>query len=233
MVGITDTSLAKAAKEVARAKAEKEAALDKMVQEMLGSTEHMSYGAKQAAVDNSGVTEDKSIEIDDESLEKKADSDHDDDFMSDDEEDDINMEMDEHGQPVQAPKSPPKLPRKTDEGVGNKDPNKPEVSKKLSLQARLQATSARLRASVPTNMGGSNNEVLDPNNEGWTEVVGRSTEKTYTDVPVKPGDHFILCKGHNDNSAHLQEGLTDVVVFDIATCMLQTHVADLDMIVKA
>eukprot|EP00978_Attheya_sp_CCMP212_P022328 scaffold66527_cov60-Attheya_sp.AAC.1 len=190
-------------------------------------------GAKQAAVANSGVTEDKSIEIDDESHDKKADSDHDDDFMSDDEDDDINMEMDEHGQPVQAPKSPPKLPRKTDEGVGNKDPNKPEVSKKLSLQARLQATSARLRASVPTNMGGRNNEVLDPNNEGWTEVVGRSTKKTYTDVPVKPGDHFILCKGHNDNSAHLQEGLTDVVVFDIATCMLQTHVADLDMIVKA
>jgi hypothetical protein len=64
-------------------------------------------------------------------------------------------------------------------------------------------------------------------------VVGKTTEKHYTDVPVVPGDHIIICKGHNDSTATLNEGLTDVVVFDITNCMLHTHVADLDMIVKA
>eukprot|EP00978_Attheya_sp_CCMP212_P040607 scaffold223622_cov31-Attheya_sp.AAC.2 len=66
-----------------------------------------------------------------------------------------------------------------------------------------------------------------------SESLPRATEKQYTEVPVKPGDHVIIIKGHNDSAATLNEGLTDVVVFDIINCLLQSHVAEVDMIVKA
>eukprot|EP00978_Attheya_sp_CCMP212_P025669 scaffold83036_cov39-Attheya_sp.AAC.3 len=183
------------------------------------------------------MADDKVIESDDDDDddddEEKGNSDLDEDFMSDDEEDGTVMQMDEHGQPLLVPKSPPKLPRKMDTGAEPQHQNKPEVGKKLTLHARLvQTASARLRAAVLANMGGNTNEA-DPNSKGWTEVIGRLPEKSYSDVPVKPGDHFIICKGHNANSVHLQEGPIDVVVFDIANCMLQTHITDLDMIVKA
>jgi hypothetical protein len=80
--------------------------------------------------------------------------------------------------------------------------------------------------------GNIRDDASTQNAEGWIKVVEKTTENRYTAYSVKSGYHIIICKGFNDNMEHLQEGLTDLVVFDIANRMLQTHVANLDMIMN-
>jgi hypothetical protein len=161
-----------------------------------------------------------------------SDDEEEDDYGQDDEDD---IEVDEHGQPIPlAPHSPPKLNKKGTRTMPGTTVT--EADPLLSLKDKMKAASMSLRAMVPNNMRTQGeNESVDPattEEEGdgdWENVTDRNKNtKRFTESPVTAGDQLLIIKGHNDIEVANMERLTCIWM-----TILQQHLGSLDLIVRA
>jgi hypothetical protein len=60
----------------------------------------------------------------------------------------------------------------------------------------------------------------NPDQDAWSTVAGRTKVKSYLAMAVKPGDQIVLVKGYNDNKVHLEEELTNDVIWQITQHLL-------------